>query len=270
MPRPSNPFTLLWGHRDLVVQFTVRELHLRHRGSQLGHFWALLSPLTMLALYLFVFGMIMGGKFGVIQNETTFDFALAMFLGLSLFHIIAETISAAPLLIVSQPNFVKKVVFPLEIIPISHVFASVYHATLSIGILVVIAPFSHTGIAWQGLIALPFLILPLALMALGLSWGLSALGVFVRDISQLGPFLSTAILFSSAVVYAPAKIPPEIWAILRFNPLLQAIAEARKVLLWHQALDFGALGYAYACAALSLLIGYTLFARLRPFFAEVI
>ncbi|MFA5265571.1 MAG: ABC transporter permease, partial [Opitutaceae bacterium] len=220
MPRLSNPFILLWSHRDLVVQFTVRELHLRHRGSQLGHFWALLSPVTMLALYLFVFGMIMGGKFGVIKNETTFDFALAMFLGLSLFHIIAETVAASPLLIVNQPNFVKKVVFPLEIIPISHVFASVYHAMLSIGILVLAAvlgaPFGHAGISWVGLLVLPFLILPLALTALGLSWGLAALGVFVRDISQLAPFLSTAILFASAVVYAPAKIPPGIWAILRF------------------------------------------------------
>jgi len=265
-----NPFSSLWRHRDLVRQFTVRELQLRHRGSQLGHFWALLSPLSMLVLYLFVFGLIMGGRFGAIEGETTFDFALALFLGLSMYHIVAETVAAGPVLIVNQPNFVKKVVFPLEIIPVAHVSASAYHSLLSILLLVAISPFSHAGIHWLGLLQMPLLMLPLILMALGASWCLSALGVYVRDISHMAPFASHAIMFASAVFYAPSKPSPEIWAVLKFNPLLQVIDQARNILLWGRPLDWQVLGWVYLFSVCLLLLGYALFSRLRPYFAEVL
>ena len=203
--RLTNPFTTLYRHRDLVAQFTKRELQLRHKGSRLGHLWALLAPLTMLTLYLFVFGFILGGKFGVLPHESTFDYALALFLSLSLFQIIAVTIGVGPLLIVSQPNYVKKVVFPLEIIPLATVASSLYHALLSLLLLLPLIPFSHATLSWQ-ILALPLLLLPLALIALGLAWGLAALGVFIRDINQVTTFLTTAIMFSSAVFYSQDKL----------------------------------------------------------------
>lgn len=265
-----NPLSTLHRHRDLVVQFTHRELQLRHRGSRLGHVWALLSPLTMMALYLFVFGFIFKSKFGVLPNETTFDFALALLLGLSFFHVIAETIGAAPLLISNQPNFVKKVVFPLEVIPFSNVASSLYHALLTLLLLLAISSFSHAGVSWTGALALPLFLLPLALMALGLAWGVSALGVFVRDINHLAPFLSTVVMFSSAVFYAPPTNDPQIWAFLKFNPLLLLINEARKAVLWHAPIDYGVMGYVYLFAAATVALGYLLFALLRPYFAEVI
>jgi lipopolysaccharide transport system permease protein len=270
--RPPNPFTTLYRHRDLVRQFTKRELQLRHKGSRLGHFWALLSPMTMLALYFFVFGVIYKSRFGVLPNENMFDYALALFLGLSFFHVIAEAIAAAPGLIANQPNYVKKVVFPLEIIPLSTVASSLYHALLSILLLLAIAPFSSAGVSWWGVLALPLLLLPLALMALGLAWGLAALGVFLRDINHVTGFLATAILFSSAVFYAPTpgKVDAGILAWLQYNPLLVIIHEARKLVLWHAPLDFGAIGYAYAFAAITVTLGYLLFSALRPYFAEVI
>lgn len=270
MPHSLNFISALWRQRDLVAQFTVRELQLRHKGSQLGHFWALLSPLSMLVLYLFVFGLIMKGRFGAIPEETTFDFALALFLGLSMYHIMAETIGAAPILIVNQPNFVKKVVFPLEIIPVAHVVASVYHTLLSIALLCLVAPFSHAGLSWVGLLQIPLLILPVSMMALGLSWLLSALGVYVRDISHLAPFVSHAVMFSSAVFYPPNKVPPEIWMVLKHNPLLQVIDQSRCVLLWGKSLDWGVVGGVYLFAFLTLVFGYAVFCRLRPYFAEVI
>lgn len=269
--RPPNPFTTLYRHRDLVVQFTKRELQLRHKGSRLGHFWALLSPMTMLALYLFVFGFILGGKYGVLPKESTFDYAVALFLSLSLFHIIAETIAAAPLLIANQPNYVKKVVFPLEIIPLATVASSLYHALLSLLLLLPLIPFSHAALSWQ-ILALPLLLLPLALIALGLAWGLAALGVFIRDINYVTAFLSTALMFSSAVFYAQDKLVthPRIWFWLKYNPLLWIFDEARKIVLWHTPLDYGALGYVYFCAFVTVALGYTLFSILRPYFAEVI
>lgn len=226
--------------------------------------------MTMLALYLFVFGFIMGGTFREGVGETKFDYALSLFLGLCLFHVISETMGAAPNLIAQQPNFVKKVVFPLEIIPLSNVVTSLYHAGLSILLLLAIAPFSHYGVCWTGALALPLLLIPLALIALGLAWGLAAVGVYIRDITHLSPFLSTALMFSSAPFYSPAKIPPGIWAFLQYNPMLVIIDEARRLVLWQTPLDYGAIGYVYVFAIVTVAIGYTLFHLLRPYFAEVI
>lgn len=269
--RLPNPFTTLYRHRDLVAQFTKRELQLRHKGSRLGHVWTLLSPLTMLTLYLFVFGFILGGKFGVLPHESTFDYALALFLSLSLFQIIAVTIGVSPLLIASQPNYVKKVVFPLEIIPLATVASSLYHALLSLLLLLPLIPFSHAALSWQ-ILALPLLLLPLALIALGLAWGLAALGVFIRDINQVTAFLTTALMFSSGVFYSQDKLMmhSRIWSFLKYNPLLWIFEEARKIVLWHTPLDYGALGYVYLCAFVTVALGYTLFSILRPYFAEVI
>jgi lipopolysaccharide transport system permease protein len=270
--RFANPFSTLYRHRDLVVQFTRREVELRHKGSRLGHLWALLRPISMLVLYVFIFGYVFGGKFGVIPGETTFDFALGIFMGLTLFIVIAEAMGAAPLMIVNQPNFVKKVVFPLEIIPFSSVVTSVYHSLLSMVILLAIAPFSHAGIAWGGVLALPFLLLPLVFLGLGIAWGLAAISVFVRDIGQLIPFLSTAIMYGSAIVYSPERIRGNtaIYAVLRLNPLLQIVNQARRIVLWHLAPNYAAIGYAYAASLGVLVAGYLLFSILRPYFAEVI
>ncbi|MGH7994800.1 MAG: ABC transporter permease [Opitutaceae bacterium] len=268
--RFANPFSDLYRHRDLVVQFTRRELEARHRGSHLGHLWSILKPLTLLGLYVFIFGFIFGGKFGVIPHETTFDFTLGIFMGLSLFNVIAEAMGAAPLLIVSQPNFVKRVVFPLDVIPFSSVTTSLYHSLLSVALLLIAASFSHEGVDWLGALALPLLILPLFFMALAVAWGFAALGVFVRDINQLVPLLSTGVMYASAIVYSPEKVPPAIYAVLKYNPLLQVVAQARRIVLWHLPPNYGALEYAYAASIVMLAIGYGLFAVLRPYFAEVI
>jgi lipopolysaccharide transport system permease protein len=174
-------------------------------------------------------------------------------------------------MIANQPNYVKKVVFPLEIIPLATVASSLYHALLSLLLLVPLIPFSHSTLSWQ-ILALPLLLLPLALIALGLAWGLAALGVFIRDINHVTAFLSTAIMFSSAVFFAQSRLAahPHFWAWLKYNPLLWIFEEARKIVLWHTPLDYGALGYVYLCAFVTVALGYTLFSILRPYFAEVI
>ena len=125
MLRRLLPFAAdLWMHRELLWQFTLRNVELRHKGSHLGLIWSFLSPLLMLALYVLVFGYIFGGSFGVIRGETRVDYALGIFIGLTIFHLLAETLALAPSLIVGNPNFVKKVVFPLEILPAANVGAA--------------------------------------------------------------------------------------------------------------------------------------------------
>lgn len=262
----------LFGHGDLVLQFTRRDLELRHKGSRLGHMWAILRPVTLLGLYLFVFGFIFGGRYGVLPNETWFDFAVAMFLSLSLATILTEVMALAPTLILSQPNFVKKVVFPLEIIPLSSVGTCMYNGVVSVLVALVIAVIGHRTLTWGGMLALPALLVPVALMSLGIAWGLSAVGLFVRDIGQLVPFLSNALIYASAVVYSTASLQkiPAAWAILRFNPLLWLMDEARRVILWHQAPNYPIWAYLYGTSAIIAVVGYAVFIVLRPFFAEVI
>lgn len=271
--RAANPITNLWRHRDLVVQFTKREVELRHKGSRLGHLWAILRPMSLFGIYMFVFGFIFGGRYKTIPDETNFDFAVAMFLSYSLSNIILESVGAAPVLIINQPNFVKKVVFPLEVIPISNVATGVYHSLLSVIVVLVIAPFSHAGISWWGAaIGVPLLTIPLFLIALGLSWGIAAVGVFVRDVNQMVPFALNAIVYASAVFYGTQQIQalPTVWKILRLNPLLIIFDEARKIILWHLPPNYTHLTYAYVSSLAILIAGYLLFARLRPSFAEVI
>jgi lipopolysaccharide transport system permease protein len=273
----ANPFSSLYRHRDLIVQFTRREIEVRHKGSRLGHLWAVLRPLSMLVLYFFIFGYVFNGSFGVVPGETRVDFALGIFMGLNLFIVVAEAMGAAPLLIVNQPNFVKKVVFPLEVIPLSSVATSLYHSLLSMVLLLAIAPvahalgLSHCEVNWVGALALPLLLLPLACMSLGIAWGLSAIGIFLRDINQLVPFLSTATMYASAIVYSPDKITsPTLLSIARLNPLLRVVDQARRIVLWNLPANYGDIAYAYGASILILGVGYALFAVLRPYFAEVI
>lgn len=233
--------------------------------------WALVNPLFMLALYYFIFGLIFGSRFEVLPQETGYDFALALFFGLALFHVFSETLGWGPQLIANNPNFVKKVVFPLEVLPVAKVGDAAYHLAVSISLVLLGSLFGTAGLSWS-VLWVPVLVLPLLLIALGLGWALSAVGVFVRDVAQLTPFIATALQFASAVMFAPAKIQqvPGAWEILRWNPLLQILDLSRRVVLWHQPMDWVRLGFVYAVGIAVLVLGYAIFMILRRSFAEVI
>jgi lipopolysaccharide transport system permease protein len=262
----------LWGHRELLWQFTRRNFELTLRGSHLGLIWSFLNPLLMLGLYVFVFGFIFGGHFGVVANETPTEYALGIFLGLTIFGLIAEIIAMAPMIITSNPNFVKKVVFPLEVLPAAAVGASIGRMLIGLAFallgIILLGPGWHPALLW-----LPVIILPVILGCLGLAWLISSLGVFIQDISQLMAFLVQVVMYSSAVFYSAARIQekaPIAWPVLRFNPVLQAIELSRNTALWHQAIDFRQLGYLYAFGLLICYLGHFVFRRLRPAFADVL
>lgn len=267
--RRAAPFIAdLWQHRELLWQFTVRNVELRHRGSHLGLVWSLLNPLLMLGLYVLVFGYIFGGTFGIIPNETRVDYALGIFLGLTLFHFFAEVLGLAPTLIIGNPNFVKKVVFPLEILPASSVFGALFHLMISLALvflsLLLFSQHIPASILW-----LPVIMVPLILIGLGVSWFISALGVFFRDISQVIQFISMALLWASGVFFSAQKYPAA-WAYLRYNPLLLAIDLSRDAALWARPLNFHHLIYLYASGLLTCYLGHLAFKRMKPAFADVI
>jgi len=264
--------TPLWRQRSLLRQFTQRNVELRHKGSHLGLIWSVLNPLLMLTLYVFVFGFIFGGRFGALPKESPVDYALGVFVSLSIFHFTAEVLGVGPTLIVANPNFVKKVVFPLEILPVAAVGSSFVHFLISILLTLLGIAFFGPGLSW-GVLWLPVIFLPVLLLALGLAWFCAALGVFFRDVNQLVGAISTGLMFGSAVFY-PAKLIVEksavAWSILRFNPYIHANELARAAAMWQTPMNYSQLAYLYFAGLLTAFGGYYCFRRLRPAFADVL
>jgi len=269
MLRRAFPFAAdLWTHRELLWQFTLRNVELRHKGSHLGLIWSILNPLLMLSLYVLVFGYIFGGKFGVLPNESSADYALGIFLGLTLFHFVAEVLGIAPSIIVGNPNFVKKVVFPLEILPAANVGGAIVHLLISFAL--VLVSMVVFGISLSiGWFWMPVIILPVVLLGLGVAWLVSALGVFLRDIGQVMQFISTALMWASGVFFS-AQHYPAAWPYLRYNPLLLAIDLTRDAVLWARPLNFHHLSYLYAVGFAACWLGHLAFRRMKPAFADVL
>jgi lipopolysaccharide transport system permease protein len=274
MSKPGHDsfFANLAQKRELWWQFTVRAVELRHRGSHLGLIWALLNPLLMLLVYYVVFGVIFGGSFKVLRDETTADFVLAVFFGLIAFHLAAETMTLAPTVVVTNPNLVKKVVFPLEVLPLAQLGAAWFHFLISLALMLLGALFFGRGLTLEGLAWLPLILLPLLLFSVGIAWLCAALGVFFRDLAQVMPFLSQVLLYASAVFYSVEKAQalPGVWMFLKWNPLLHTVNLARNALLWDQPVNVTYLVYTYVCGISICLLGGWVFRKLQPAFADVI
>lgn len=263
-------FQTLVRHRYLLAQFTRREIESQTRGSVLGALWWVIQPLLMLGLYSVVFGMVMGGHFQGIEGARPYDFPLGIFLGLGVLNLITETMNMSPHAVVGQPNLVHKVRFPTELLPLSKIGASLVRlgATLVLGLLGILL--LSRGWDWETLL-FPVIILPVILMAVGLSWLLAALGVYVRDSQQIMGFLSAVVFYTSAVFYSAASIPDSIMQYLRFNPVLHAVEELRNLLLWDaHPVNWDQVGYLYLWGLGLCLIGHFVFKRLKNTFADVL
>lgn len=256
--------------RDLWWQFTVRTVEQRHRGSHLGLVWALLNPVLMLALYFTVFGFILGGNLGGLPDETPTDYALAIFLGLILYQLLAETFVASPGMIVNNPSLVKKVVFPLDILPLAHLGAIWFNTFISLGLLLLGAAIFGRGLTVAGLLWLPVILAPLALLSIGFGWLFAALGVFFRDITQAMPFFTQILLYISLVFFPVAKVPPGLMLLLKWNPLLHTITLARSAVLWNHPLNLKHLAYTYVIGVAAFIFGRWVFQKLKPTFADVL
>jgi homopolymeric O-antigen transport system permease protein len=258
--------------RDLWWQFAVRAVEARYRGSLLGILWSVLNPVLMLGIYYVVFGVIFSGHFRDPGVETRTDFAMTMFLGLTLYMLVADTLGTGPLLIVGNPNLVKKVVFPLEILPLAT--AGGLWFNLAIGLVLALggAAIFGSGVSVAGLAWLPVILLPLLMLCAGLAWLFAALGVFFRDLAQAMPFIAQVILYSSAVFYPLSRISahPHAWAIMKWNPFLETVVLSREVVLWGMPVNLLRLGYTYGAGLAVLLFGRWVFEKLRPAFADVI
>ena len=256
-------------HRGVVWQMTKREVVGRYRGSVLGIAWSLVNPLLMLAVYTFVFGYVFKARWGTGGAGSPMHFAIILFAGLIVFNLFAECITRAPGLIVAQPNLVKKVVFPLELIPLVQLGSALFHALVSLAVLLVAFVFVH-GVPPASALLLPLVLLPLCCLCLGLTWFLAALGVYLRDIGQAIVILTSALMFLSPLFFPLSALPEPAQRLVMLNPLSVPIEQTRSVLLWGLAPDWLALLVYFALALAAMHVGYWWFQRTRNGFADVL
>jgi len=267
-----SPVEMLAGlvrNRYLILQLTRREVLARYRESMLGLIWALLNPLVMLAVYTFVFSVVFKARWHVGSAPGgRWQFALALFIGLIIHTVLAECVNRAPSLILGHANYVKKVVFPLEILPWIQLGASLFHALASLLIWLIFFVFVNHTLHWT-IVFLPLIILPLLSFAMGLSWLLAAVGVYLRDISQLTVVFTTILLFMSPVFYPLSNLPVVYQRILYLNPLTPIIVQAREVLMWGRVPDWPELIVVTASSLLVAWVGFVVFQKSRRGFADI-
>lgn len=264
-----GPFRLLARHAFPVAQMTRREVASRYRGSVAGVLWSFVQPLLMLGIYTFLFGVLFRPRVDVGAPADTIDFAQNLFVGILLHAMLAECVSRAPTMILGNPNYVKKFVFPLEILAWPVAFSALVQ--LAFGLLVLVAwHLASLQAVPATALLLPLVVAPVVVLAAGLVWLLSALGVFVRDISQVTGLVMTVLMFTAPILFPleilPEAVRPWVW----FNPLTVPVVEARKVLLEGMPPDWSSLGLYSVGAFLAAWVGHYVFARLKRAFADVI
>lgn len=254
-------------HRSLVWQFVKRDIQARYRGSSLGMAWSFITPLLMLAVYTFVFREVFKARWGSGEGGGL-EFALYVYAGLVVFNFFAEIANRAPRLIVDQPNLVKKVVFPLDLLAWVALLAASFHLLVSSAVLLLAALWA--GYASWSMLWLPLVWLPLFPLLLGLSWFLAGLGVYLRDIGQLLNLLISLLMFLTPIFY-PVSALPERWRPwLALNPLVPLIEDTRRVLLQGEWPDFHRLTLMLAFSLLVAVLGRLWFRITRRGFADVL
>jgi len=262
-------FSDLMNHRYLFLQMLKRDIEARYRGSQLGFLWAFMYPIMMLLVYTFVFGMVMRVKWGVVGQDNI-DFGVILFAGLLCHGMMAEVIIGATGLITGNSQYVKKVVFPLQILTLVSVANAVFHMFLGLLILIAIFLIGGNTLHWTVVLA-PVVIFPLLVFLLGASWFISVLGVYVRDLSQVMGVLVTMLLFLGPIVYPFSSVPEQIKPyVLWLNPLTIIVEQLRAVVLFGNLPDWQLLGTYTLFAFLMLFAGMWFFKRTRDGFADVI
>jgi lipopolysaccharide transport system permease protein len=256
-------------HRHLIRQLAVRDVIGRYRGSVLGLGWSLFNPLLMLIVYTFVFSIVFNAKWNAKQVESTIGFGLILFVGLMVHGFFAELINRAPALVLGNVNLVKKVVFPLEILPIVALCSALFHTAVSFAVFLVALLLSGAEL-YATCLLFPVILAPLALGMLGLAWFLASLGVFLRDVAQTTGILTTVLLFLSPVFYPASALPARYQPLFLANPLTFIIEQARAVVIWGHAPDWSGLAWYTLAAAAVAAAGFWWFQRTRKGFADVI
>jgi len=270
---PTSLFALtfsLWRNRKLIAKMTKREVVGRYKGSIMGLAWSFFNPVLMLTVYSFVFSEIFKARWGDVGgDESKTQFAVLLFVGLIVLNLFSEMINRAPGLILSNVNYVKKVVFPLEVLPVIAMGTTLFHSLVSLVVLLIAILFFNGFLPWTVLF-IPFVLLPIIILSLGLSWMLASLGVFLRDVGQTISIITTVLMFLSPVFYPVTAVPERFRPFIMANPLTFIIEQAREVLIWGHLPDWMGLGVYSLVATVVAWLGYAWFQKTRKGFADVL
>lgn len=265
---PAAMFTSIREHRALLLALVKREVVGRYRGSMMGILWSFFLPLLMLAVYTFVFSVVFNARWNTGSDSKT-EFALVLFAGLLIFNFFSECINRAPGLILANANYVKKVVFPLEILPLVIVGAALFHGV--IGWLVWLIFYAiFFGVPPLTIVLFPLVIFPFVLLTMGVCWFLASLGVYLRDIAQVVGVLTTILLFMSPIFYPITALPERFQKVMLLNPLTTFIEHARNVLIWGKVPGLFWFAVVLTIGALTAWLGFWWFQKTRKGFADVL
>lgn len=275
-PHAAQPTTLtslfksLLRNRQLIIQMTKREVIGRYKGSIMGLTWSFLSPVLMLAVYTFVFSEIFKSRWiDISGGNNKMQFALVLFVGMIMLGLFSEVLNRAPGLILSNVNYVKKVVFPLEILPVIAICAEIFHCIISLIVLLVAFVILNGYLHWT-VIFIPFVLLPLGILTLGIALMLASFGVFLRDVEQTITIITRILMFLSPVFYPLTAVPESFRPIIMANPLTFIIEQARAVLIWGELPNWLGLSIYTIAATLVAWAGYAWFQKTRKGFADVL
>lgn len=276
---PLNPVVQLrrlWGHRALIGQLTRREVGARYRGSYFGLAWQFMIPMMMLTVYTVLFGFVFKSRWqeqaeggGAMGGVGVAEFALTLFAGLIPFNLFAEVVSKSPSLVLSVPSYVKKVVFPLDVLTVTAVGGALVNVAVSLVILVLGIAAARAGAVPWTIVLVPVVLLPLVLLTLGTSWLLASLGTYVRDIGQFISVALQALLFMSPVFWPASKAPAFLVPLLHLNPLAPVVEGFRQAAVFGVVPHWGALGAWTVGAGLFAWVGYVFFMYTKRGFADV-
>ncbi len=261
-------FASFWRNRRLILQMSQREVVGRYRGSVMGLAWSFFNPVLLLSVYTFVFSTVFKSRWGT-GGESKTVFAIMLFVGMIMHGLFAECVNRAPALILGNVNYVKKVVFPLEVLPWVAMGSTLFHSGVSVLVLLTAQLILSHSLPWT-FVLLPLIALPLVFVTMGFSWFLAATGVFMRDIAQTTGIFTTVLMFLSPVFYPITSLPKEYQGWMQLNPLAFIIVQARQVLILGNMPDWSRLAIYSAASLLIAWLGFWWFQKTRKGFADVL
>ncbi|WP_417392890.1 ABC transporter permease [Gimesia sp.] len=265
---PQQMLKSLIINRRLIYQMAKREVIGRYKGSVLGLAWSFFNPIIMLVVYTFVFSVVFKARWQTGSDSKT-EFALALFIGMIVHGLMAECVNRAPGLITGNINYVKKVIFPLDILPWIAMGATLFHSMISLAAWGLFFMVVNHSIHWTA-IFLPVLFLPLILFTMGLTWFLASLGVYLRDVGQMTGVFTMVAMFMAPVFYPISNLPEKYHPIIYANPLTFIIEQSRAILMWGQIPHWGGVGISLLLSSIVAWLGYAWFQKTRRGFADVL
>lgn len=254
---------------DLLWHLVVRDIGNRYRGSYFGFLWAIVNPLLLLAVYTFVFSVIMHSKWNPNAHEGRLDFAITLFAGLLFFNVYADATNRSASIIHDHKNYVKKVIFPLHFLPLITVISAFFTGFMSLCILCIAIWVFQSGFGWSAL-WLPVIIFPLFMMTSGAALIIAALGVYIKDVAQIVGLLNMLFMFLSPIFFPADKIPAALHGLATYNPLADVVTQARAILVEHGHFHPGSWLMVMTISGVILELGILFFSAVKKGFSDVL